>query len=73
MFNPLLESLTEMNDDQLQARIRDISRKYYMTTNNHIKDQLRILLDQFVNEQTRRLSEPKDGSETNFDDLISVN
>ena len=73
MFNPLLESITDMNDDQLQARIRDVTRKYYLTNNDNIKQQLRIILDQFVNEQTRRITESKDGSETNFDDLISVN
>lgn len=71
MFNPLLQSVTELTDPQLQERIRDVTRKYFLTSDQMIKDQLSDMLDLLVSEQNGRMSEAVDNNE--FDNLISVN
>lgn len=73
MFNPLLDDYTQLTDEQLQERIHEVTRKYYMTGDQYIRHQLATMLDLYVNEQTRRIQAASVTEDNPFDDLISVN
>ena len=72
MYNPLLQPLSDFNDEQLSEKIRELTRKYYMTSNPYLRESLSDLLFEFTNEQTNRLLN-KDTGDEDFDDYISVN
>ena len=72
MFNPLLSSADELSDDQLSDNIKDVTKKYYMTKDPSIKEQLSDILNSYVEEQSKRLLAITDNTE-DFTKYINVN
>lgn len=72
MFNPLLNPIQDLTDEQISEAIKKITNRYYMTTNSTIKDSLANLLNQYVDEQSARLLKVDDNTE-DFSKYISVN
>lgn len=72
MFNPLLSSADELSDDQLSDNIKDVTKKYYMTKDLSIKEQLSDILNLYVEEQSKRLLAVTDNTE-DFTKYININ
>lgn len=72
MYNPLINDVTALNDEQLSEKIRSLTKKYYITNNPVIKESVQTLLDIYVNEQTSRLLKKSDSTDE-FDGYISIN
>lgn len=72
IYNPLLGSVRKLSDDKLREKIRDLTRKYYMTRDQYLRDQIQGLLETHVEEQTRRLND-RNQSTDEFDNLIDIN
>jgi len=77
MFNPLVDSFADLSDAQLDEKIAELSRKYFMSTNPHLKLQISAILDMYREEiKSRRarqqLQSQQDG-DSGLDNLININ
>lgn len=77
MFNPLVDSFAELSDAQLDEKIAELSRKYFMSTNPNLKLQISAILDMYREEiKSRRarqqLQSQQDG-DSGLDNLININ
>lgn len=81
MFNPLLPDLSKIKDQDLDNKIFELTKKYYVALrlgNGGVAQQIVLNLDAFKSEQQqRRINATKDVSRKNqedgLDDLINVN
>lgn len=77
MFNPLVDSFAELTDTQVENKIVDLQKKYFMTHNNELRQQIANILDMYRSEQATRIAKAreKDLSRGNsdLDGLINVN
>ena len=79
MFHPLLASPTELKDTDLEQKILDLSKKYFIAARmgqGSVCDQLSMALAMYREEQSRRQHEAtrtlvKD-QDKDLDDLINV-
>ena len=76
MFNPLLENLTELSENELYTKISELTKKYWTTQNPQLRQQIKIVLDQLVQEQQERLIKQKQNptdEDSDLDNLININ
>lgn len=76
MFHPLAEDYTQLKDAEVEARIQDLSRKYFQANNPAIKQQISIFIDIYKNElHTRRMKvwNSQQKSNKDLDNLIKIN
>lgn len=74
---PTLENLSELSDAQIEAKIMKINGLYFMTDNDHVRQQMILLLDTFKLElEERRMRARRKQLEQNgkddLDGLIKV-
>jgi DNA polymerase III delta prime subunit len=83
MLHPLQEDVTLLKDDELEEKIRNLSKKYLLASrysNQSVLGQMQMLLTTYKEEQTRRLrkqyqetiSQAKDEVETDLNELVNV-
>lgn len=79
MFNPLLPDLSSIKDQDLENTISDLSRKYHIAArsgNGGLCSQISVTLEQYKDEQRRRMIEKSKVSvrkeDKDLDDLIKV-
>lgn len=77
MLHPLGQDLSLLKDTELEQKIMELSRKYFMTNNPAVRDQIAGMLDAYkIEMQERRsrvLTQEYQNRETGLDDLIKVN
>lgn len=56
-MHPLINDMTTLKDSDLEARINDLTKKYFMTTNVSIKSQIAMALESYRSEHTKRQRE----------------
>ena len=76
MFNPLLDNLASLTEAELEARLSDLSRKYFMSSNPSVQEQLQTVIEQFkqelyVRQEQNRLKE-QNNDENDLDNLINI-
>lgn len=77
MFNPLVDNLSDLSDAEIDEKINLLSRRYWMTKNPDVQNQITTLLDMYRFEsEARRASamlKAKDNDSDNpLDNLINV-
>lgn len=79
MFNPLVENISNIKTVELEAKISELTKKYFIAANggNHdLAQQVLMLLEQYKYElKTRNLSQttlPTKLGDTDIDDLIKI-
>jgi len=78
MFNPLIDSLDHFSIQELEEKITDLQRKYFMSRNPQVQVQITNVLDIYKIElQERRIKEHKkqldqENSENSLDNLINI-
>lgn len=77
MFNPLVDSFAELTDVQLESKISDLQKKYFMTHNNELRQQIAVILNMYKSEHITRLAKARERDltrgNTDLDGLINVN
>jgi len=77
MFNPLVDDLSQLSDDEVQQKITDLTRKYWQSKNPHIQSQIVVILDMLKQEQqtrqAKKYQDHKDSDDPDLDNLINVN
>lgn len=54
MIHPLAEDYSKLKDTEIESRLQDLSRKYFMANNPAVKQQIAIFIDIYKNELTTR-------------------
>lgn len=76
MFNPLVDDLADLNDAELDDKIRELSRKYMIATNPEVANQIATILNMYKEESIVRTAKAQqkmqeDGNNS-LDNLINI-
>jgi hypothetical protein len=75
-MHPLSGTLENFKDSELESKIGDLTKKYFMTYNTDMKNQIVMLLETYNEELSKRrqraLKQMMDSRDKNLDKLIRV-
>ena len=78
MINPLVDSLSNFNEAQLESKVIELQRKYFQTNNIHLQSQIANVLEIYKNElHTRRAiaaqkQKDQQNGDNGLDSLINI-
>jgi hypothetical protein len=74
-MHPLVGSLSELKTSELEVKITDLTKKYFMTGNMDARQQISMVLDSYKTELNRRHEQAlsKVMSDKSLDKLVKVN
>ncbi len=77
VINPLAEDISKLKDTELENKIQDLSKKYWIAKNADIKYQISLFIDMYREElkmrQARAWQEQTQKRNKDLDNLIQVN
>lgn len=77
MMHPLIDDLSSLKDNELESKILDLSKKYWITRNPDVQYQIRLILDQYNEElrarRTKLLQQQMENRNQDLDKLIKIN
>lgn len=78
MFNPLVDTMSSLSDEEIEGKIADLSRKYFLTKNPSVQTQISSILDMYREElytrkqiAAQRQKEQQNG-DNDLDNLIKI-
>lgn len=80
MFNPLVDSFAKLSDSEIEDKIIELSRKFFMTNNPNVQQQISVILEMYKEEgrarrasaMVQRTKKTDDDPENPLDNLINV-
>jgi ubiquitin C-terminal hydrolase len=77
MFNPLVDTFDNLSDSEIEEKISELSRKYFISHNPQVQQQISVILDMLKQELNsriakQRLKEQEQNGENGLDSLINV-
>jgi len=74
-MHPLVGSLSELKTSELEGKITDLTKKYFMTGNMDARQQISMVLESYKSELNRRHEDAlkKIMSDKSLDNLVKVN
>ena len=75
MFNPLVDNLSLLEDSEIDAKISELSRKYFQAKNPDLQRQVSVILEMYKQELFTRQAKAKlqqQNGEEGLDNLINV-
>jgi hypothetical protein len=76
MFNPLVDSFSDLTDVQLESKISNLQKKYFLTHNNNVRQQIVNLLNMYKSEHITRLAKAREKDlargNPDLDNLINI-
>lgn len=75
MFHPLEENLRDLNDQELDKKLNELTKKYHQVARlgyNDVLTQLETFVTIYKNEISRRHQEKLSHSQKNLDKIINV-
>ena len=76
MFNPLVDNFADLTDTEVEQKIIELGRKYWMTRNPDVQAQIATILDMYKQEaQTRRAKsyqKIQENDDSDLDSLINI-
>lgn len=80
MFNPLVDNLSDLTDNELESKISELSRKYFISHNPQVQLQISNILEMYKQEiYTRRekqkvqqYQQSQENGKSDLDNLIKV-
>jgi len=76
-MHPLAGDMSQFKDNELEEKINSLTRKYFMTYNMEVRQQMSMLLETYKTELSKRrqlaLDKLMQKSEKNLDKLVKVN
>ena len=75
MFNPLVDDFSLLSDNELEEKILELSRKYFLSKNPQLQQQVGTILEMMKEESKARRAKaiaPKDDDENSLDNLINI-
>lgn len=76
MFHPLAEDYSQLKDTELEAKMQDLSRKYFMAQNPAVRQQIATFIEIYRNElsvrRAKQLEQVYQKRDKDLDKLINV-
>ena len=77
MFNPLVDSFADLSDAEVENKSIELQRKYFMTHNPQVQEQIAAILDMYQQENSSRRAkqyqkQQEQNGEKGLDNLINV-
>jgi hypothetical protein len=76
-MHPLIGDLSALKDGELEQKIGDLTKKYFQTTNQEVRNQIVSMLETYKEEAGKRRSKlmqsMMDNRDKGLDKLINVN
>jgi len=75
-MNPFVDGASDLSEAQLIDKIEDLSRKYFMTSNPQVREQMSSILDMYkleFEERKVRTQQRQDDDNKDLDNLININ
>jgi len=76
-INPLIDDISNLKDAEVESKIQDLSKKYWLTRNPSVKMQIANLLEIYKEELSTRRAKAREQQyqkrNKDLDDLIKVN
>lgn len=76
MFNPLVDSFDNLSDHEIEDKIVELGRKYWMTRNPQVQQQISVILDMYKQEshsrRARAYQQSQENSDSDLDNLINI-
>jgi len=75
-MNPFVDGASDLSEAQLIDKIEDLSRKYFMTSNPQVREQMASILDMYkleFEERKVRTQQRQDDDDKDLDNLININ
>lgn len=76
MIHPLAEDFSQLKDADVENRLQDLSKKYWMTNNTQVRQQMTILIGLYREELSMRrqkvLQQQYQNRDKGLDKLINV-
>jgi len=76
-MHPLVEDLSSLKDNEIESKILDLSKKYWMSRNPDLQFQIKLLLDQYNEElrlrRSKLLQQQNETRNQELDKLIKIN
>jgi hypothetical protein len=74
-MHPLVGSLSDLKTPELESKITDLTKKYFMTGNMDAQHQISMVLESYKSELNRRHQEAlnKVMNDKSLDNLVKVN
>jgi hypothetical protein len=77
MFNPLVDDFSKLTDLEVENKISDLGRKYFMVRNPQVQIQIASLLDMYKDEMRGRRARAHlkslENGNSDLDNLININ
>lgn len=75
-MHPLADDFSSLKDVEIENRIQDLTKKYFMATNPSVKHQITMFLDlyraELANRQSKIWQDQYQKRDTDLDSLINV-
>lgn len=75
-FNPLVDNFSKLSDSEVEAKVTDLGRKYFMSRNPEVQMQIAALLGMYKEEMQARRARSQLQSQQNgnsdLDNLINI-
>lgn len=79
MFNPLIDNLSKLKDDDIELKIQDLTKKYHIAARSgqgiicgQIITILDMLNDELKTRYRKRMEDLQKNNDKNLDDLINI-
>ena len=75
MTHPLLSGLDSLSDEEINAKLFDLTKKYYATSNPGLQNQMMIIIEDLQFELTSRLAkrqQERTEDQQELDKLINI-
>ena len=77
-LNPFVDNLSDISTGDLSDKINDLSKKYFMTKNPEVQNQIRAVLEMYRSEAVSRQAKESldqnksENGENSLDNLINI-
>jgi hypothetical protein len=76
MFNPLVDSLESLSDSEIDAKISELGRKYFLSHNPHVQQQIATILEMYKDEarsrRAKQYQKNQQNTDNGLDSLINI-
>jgi hypothetical protein len=76
MIHPLAEDFSQLKDADIEQKVQDLSKKYWMVSNPSVKQQISLLLDMYKTElgarRAKLVQQEYQKRDKDLDNLIKV-
>lgn len=77
MFNPLVDDFSALTDTEVEEKVVELGRKYWMSRNPDLQAQIATILEMYKEEararRARAYQQSQDNGNDSLDNLININ